>query len=69
MGMDVVPTLKRLRNGTTPGASQPSATPTAMAAKIQRGQIAIQKGKTALFQLMSSVKWLVRAADVCRFRA
>ena len=35
MGIEVVPTLKRLRNGTTPGTSQPSATPTAMAAKIQ----------------------------------
>ena len=34
MGIDVVPTLKRLRNGTTPGASQPNATPNAMAPKI-----------------------------------
>ncbi len=35
IGMDVVPTLNRLRNGTIPGYSQPAATPTAIAAKIQ----------------------------------
>lgn len=35
MGIEVVPTLNRFRKGTTPGASQPSATPHAMAAKIQ----------------------------------
>ncbi len=35
MGIEVVPMLKRSRNGTTPGTSHPSATPTAMAAKIQ----------------------------------
>ena len=34
MGTDVVPMLKRFRNGTTPGTSQPRATPNAMAAKI-----------------------------------
>ena len=34
MGMEVVPMLKRLRNGTTPGTSHPRATPAAMAAKI-----------------------------------
>ncbi len=35
MGMEVVPTLKRSRNGTTPGTRYPSPTPTAMAGKIQ----------------------------------
>src|ERR1700756_3507727 len=35
IGMDVVPTLNRLRNGTTPGASHPAQTPMIMAAKIQ----------------------------------
>jgi hypothetical protein len=34
IGTDVVPMLKRLRNGTTPGTSQPRATPNTMAAKI-----------------------------------
>jgi hypothetical protein len=32
--MDVVPTLKRFRKGTTPGTRYPSPTPTAMAEKI-----------------------------------
>ena len=31
---EVVPMLKRFRNGTTPGTSQPSTTPATMAAKI-----------------------------------
>jgi hypothetical protein len=34
MGIDVVPMLKRFRNGTTLGTSQPRATPNTMAAKI-----------------------------------
>ena len=35
MGIEVVPMLKRFRNGTTPGSKPAqSATPTAMAAKI-----------------------------------
>ena len=34
IGMEVVPTLKRFRNGTTPGTSQPSTTPATIAAKI-----------------------------------
>jgi hypothetical protein len=34
IGIDVVPTLKRFRNGTTPGAAQPNTTPAAMAPKI-----------------------------------
>ena len=35
IGMEVVPMLKRFRNGTTPGTSQPNTTPATMAAKIQ----------------------------------
>ena len=35
IGIEVVPMLKRSRNGTTPGTSHPSPTPAAMAAKIQ----------------------------------
>ncbi len=35
IGIDVVPTLNLLRNGTMPGYSQPAMTPTAIAAKIQ----------------------------------
>ena len=35
MGMEVVPTLKRFRKGTTPGNRQPPPTPIAMARKIQ----------------------------------
>ncbi len=34
IGTDVVPMLKRFRNGTTPGTSQPNTTPVTMAAKI-----------------------------------
>jgi hypothetical protein len=34
IGMDVVPTLKRSRKGTMPGASHPAATPMAIAANI-----------------------------------
>ena len=34
IGIEVVPTLKRFRNGTTPGTSQPRPTPMTMAAKI-----------------------------------
>jgi hypothetical protein len=34
IGMEVVPMLKRFRNGTTPGTSQPNTTPPNMAAKI-----------------------------------
>ena len=34
MGIEVVPTLKRFRNGTTPGTSHPDSTPSAMAPKI-----------------------------------
>jgi hypothetical protein len=36
IGIEVVPTLKRLRNGTTPGTSHPRVTPKAIAVKIQR---------------------------------
>jgi len=35
IGIEVVPMLKRFRNGTTPGTSQPNTTPPNMAAKIQ----------------------------------
>src|ERR1700739_883599 len=35
MGTDVVPTLQRLRNGTTRGTSHPKPTPATIAAKIQ----------------------------------
>ena len=35
IGSEVVPTLSRFRAGTTPGTSQPSATPGAIARKIQ----------------------------------
>ena len=35
IGIEVVPMLKRPRNGTTPGTSHPSPTPTTIAAKIQ----------------------------------
>ena len=35
IGIDVVPTLKRLRKGTIPGSRHPKATPVTMAAKIQ----------------------------------
>jgi hypothetical protein len=34
IGIDVVPTLKRFKNGTTPGTSQPSPTPSAIDRKI-----------------------------------
>ena len=34
IGTDVVPMLKRFRNGATPGTSQPRATPSTIAAKI-----------------------------------
>ncbi len=34
IGTDVVPTLKRFKNGTTEGTSQPSPMPAAIAAKI-----------------------------------
>ena len=34
IGMEVVPMLKRFRNGTIPGICQPKATPMTMAAKI-----------------------------------
>ena len=34
IGIEVVPTLKRFRNGTTPGRSQPRPTPSAIAKKI-----------------------------------
>jgi hypothetical protein len=34
MGMEVVPTLSRFRNGTIPGTSQPDTTPNTIAAKI-----------------------------------
>jgi hypothetical protein len=34
MGIEVVPTLNRLRKGTTPGMSHPNNTPTAIAPKI-----------------------------------
>jgi hypothetical protein len=33
--MEVVPMLKRFRNGTIPGIRHPSETPKSMAAKIQ----------------------------------
>src|SRR4051794_37198965 len=36
MGIDVVPTVKRFRNGTVPGKIQPAPTPMSMAVKIQR---------------------------------
>ena len=35
IGIEVVPMLKRFRNGTTPGTSHPSTTPTTIAVKIQ----------------------------------
>ena len=53
IGIEVVPTLKRFRNGTTPGASQPGATPKAMAAKIPPCQIAVEKRQPALFTVVS----------------
>jgi hypothetical protein len=34
IGIEVVPMLKRFRNGTIPGIRQPNATPMTMAAKI-----------------------------------
>src|SRR5579864_696241 len=34
MGREVVPTLKRFRNGTIPGSAQPDSTPISMAVKI-----------------------------------
>jgi hypothetical protein len=36
--IEVVPTLKRFKNGTTPGNRQPDPTPTIIAAKIQAGR-------------------------------
>ena len=35
MGILVVPTWKRLMNGSTPGTKYPSATPTAMAERLR----------------------------------
>ncbi len=35
IGIEVVPTLNRLMNGTTPGNRNPAPTPTAIARKIQ----------------------------------
>ena len=34
IGIEVVPTLNRLRKGTTPGTSQPDSTPSSIAPKI-----------------------------------
>jgi len=34
IGIEVVPMLKRFRNGTIPGSRHPNATPMTMAAKI-----------------------------------
>ena len=48
MGTEVVPMLKRLRNGTTEGTSQPSATPNTIAAKITGGEIAVEETELKL---------------------
>ena len=43
MGIEVVPTLKRLRKGTTPGSSRPESDAHGHGRKNPQRQVAIQK--------------------------
>jgi hypothetical protein len=55
IGIEVVPTLKRSRKGTTPGTRYPSPTPAAMAAKIQSVRYRSRKDSRGVVGVSMSV--------------